>query len=357
MTRVWYVEATRATPAELLAAALDALWDAAGFDTVFAPGELAALKLHVGEPGRTPLPCPDLVPPLVRRIHGRGATPYLTDTAVLYRSRRDNAVDHARVAHEHGFSLEATGAPFLAADGLDGRDELEVDVDGRHYQTVAIASGIMHARSLLVLSHATGHLGTGLGAALKNLGMGCCSKKAKLRQHHGHQPSIDPDACTGCGTCAEWCPSDAIEVDDVAQIQDTACIGCGECIAACRDDAVRFGWGIMGAELSERIVEHAAAVVRSKPGKIAYVTSVIDVTKDCDCLQLQQRPLIRDLGLLAGHDPVALDQAALDLIGAEAGCSLESLSYPRRDAELQLRYAEEIGLGRRGYELVRVGVA
>ena len=270
MSQVWFVEARRGDPD--VAGKIDALWEAAGFDGVFSPGDLSAIKLHVGEPGRTPLPDPSLVPPLVRRIRGRGAHAFLTDTAVLYRSRRDNAVEHALVAHEHGFSVEAAGAPFLPADGLDGREELEVEVGGRHHRVVSIASAILHARSLLLLTHATGHLGTGLAGALKNLGMGCCARKAKLRQHHGHQPRIDVGACTACGTCAEWCPSGAITVEDVAAIDGAACIGCGECIAACRDGAVEFDWKIMGIELQERIVEHAAAVVRGKPGKLACVT-------------------------------------------------------------------------------------
>jgi hypothetical protein len=264
-------------------------------------------------------------------------------------------VGHARVARDHGFGAEAVGAPFVPADGLIGADEIEIPIEGgKHYEAVAIAAAIIQARGLVVLSHATGHLGTGLGAALKNLGMGCASRKGKLRQHHGQQPRIDADACTACGTCADFCPSDAIEVTEAAHIDPTLCIGCGECIAVCRDDAVRFGWGIMGAELQERVAEHAAGVVRSKPGKIAYLTVAQNITKDCDCLGLDQAPLIDDIGILASRDPVAIDAAVLDLVAERAGHSLESMSYPKVDAGAQIRHAEALGLGHREYELVRV---
>jgi len=336
------------------AAAVDALWRAAGLAKAFTAHDLAALKLHVGEPGTKTFVRPVIAAALVRLIAATGAEPFLTDTAVLYKSERDNGVGHARVAAVHGFGLERVGAPFIPADGLNGSDQCELPVNGRHFDTVAMAAAIVQARSMLVLSHATGHLGTGFGGALKNLGMGCSSRRAKLRQHHGQQPRIDPDACTGCATCAERCPSGAIAVNGTAAIDAAECIGCGECIAACREGAVRFEWGIMGRELQERIVEHAAALVRHKPGRIGYVTVVQAVTKDCDCMGMAQKPLLADIGILASRDPVAIDQAVLDLVAERAGRTLESMSYPRLDATIQVRYAVELGLGDPDYDLISV---
>ncbi|MFH1807280.1 MAG: DUF362 domain-containing protein [Pseudomonadota bacterium] len=354
MSQVHLIAAAATDSPQLLDEKLHRLWVAARFDALFTRHDLTAIKVHVGEPGTRTFISPAVVAPLVRCVIAAGATPFLTDTAVLYRSPRDNGVSHARVAHDHGFTIEAVGAPFIPADGLIGADEIEVRVDGTHFETVAMASGILQARSVLVLSHATGHLGTGLAATLKNLGMGCASRKGKLRQHHGQQPHISEDRCTACGTCAQWCPSDAITVDSAAHIDGEICIGCGECIAICRDTAVEFGWGIMGRELQERVVDHAAAVVREKKGKIGFVTSVMQVTKDCDCLGLDQKPLLDDIGLLASTDPVAIDQAALDLVARQAGKSLESMSYPRHDASVQLAAAERMGLGSRSYELVEL---
>jgi uncharacterized Fe-S center protein len=254
---------------------------------------------------------------------------------------------------EHGFGADRVGAPFLPADGLNGADEIEVEVAGRRYDVVAVASAIQHARSMLVLTHATGHLGTGFGGAIKNLGMGCCSKKGKLRQHHGQQPRIDEGTCVLCETCAEWCPTGSIAMgDSSAVIESETCIGCGECVAACLEGAVEFDWSTMGRELSERIAEHAAGVVRSKPGRIAYVTAAVSITKNCDCLGVSEDGVVDDIGLLASTDPVAIDQAVLDLVRERAGKRLEDLSYPDRDGSLQIACAEELGLGSRRFTLV-----
>ncbi len=356
MSKVYLVPMTSADSARVVDAKLRALWESASLSSCFTEHDLAALKLHVGEPGTKTFVSPGIVKVLVDLLDEAGTTPFLTDTSVLYKSPRDNGVGHTRVAHEHGFTLEAVGAPFIPADGLNGADEIEVEVSGKHYDQVSIASGILHARSMLLLTHATGHLGTGFGGALKNLGMGCCSRKGKLRQHHGHQPRIDIDACTACGTCAEWCPTDAIRVDQTAEIDEGKCIGCGECLAVCRDGAVTFDWGIMGEELSERIVEHAAGVMHGKAGRLACITVALDITKNCDCLGVDEQGLLPDIGILASTDPVAIDRAVLDLVAERAGRTLESMSYPDRDGSHQLSYADSWGVGQNTVELVTVSV-
>lgn len=353
MSKVYLAPATSSDSPESLARKVTALWQQAGLDECFQPTDLTAVKLHVGEPGCKTFVSPAIVAPLVRCIAAGGAQPFLTDTSVLYTGPRSHAIGHLQVARDHGFGPEAMGAPFIVADGLNGTDEVIVQVpDGKHFKEVAIASAIMHARSMLVVSHATGHLATGFGGTLKNLGMGCCSRKAKLQQHHGQSPQVDPDKCTGCASCASWCPSDAITVEDQAVIDEAECIGCGECIAVCRDDAVTFRWGISGPELQERIVEHAAAVVRRKPDRIAYVTVALGITKNCDCMGRAEKPLLDDIGILASRDPVAIDQAAVDLIRQKAGRTLESMSYPQADSSIQLAYADALGLGQRQVELV-----
>jgi hypothetical protein len=338
-----------------LPAAVDALWKAAGLAGCFRASDLAAIKLHVGEPGVVTGLKPALARELVRCVASTGAQPFLTDSAVLYRSARDTGPGHARLAHERGFGLEAVGAPFVPADGLIGADEVEVAIHERHFEIVTVAAAVARARSMLVLSHATGHLGTGLGAALKNLGMGCTSRKAKLRMHHGQRPRISAKACTACGECAVWCPQDAITVERAARIDGELCIGCGECIAVCRDGAVSFDWTVDGRELQERVVEHAAGVVRGKPGRVAYVTAATGITRDCDCLGRTQQPLLPDIGLLASTDPVAIDAAVLDLVAERAGRTLESMSYPHHDAHVQIAYAAKLGLGSSRYELITLG--
>jgi hypothetical protein len=145
-----------------------------------------------------------------------------------------------------------------------------------------------------------------------------------------------------------------ITVEAKAAIDAALCIGCGECVAVCRDGAVDFDWSVGGAELQERIVEHAAAVVLSKPARIAYVTVAQGITKDCDCMGRAQKPLLPDIGLLAAKDPVAIDQAVMELVRERTGKRLEALSYPKRDGSRQVVYAAELGLGEVEVELCRI---
>lgn len=339
---------------------VEKLWKESELEQVIEKNDLTALKLHVGEPGNVTHVSPEIARALVGCIHCGGATPFLTDTAVLYKSPRDNGATHATVAATHGFGIDRVGASFIPADGLLGDDEVELDLGAhgtgaKHYKKVAIASAIVKARSMIVLTHLTGHLGAGLGGALKNLGMGCSSKKAKLSQHYGQIPVINEESCTVCGTCEDMCPSGAIRMGkNCAQIDSQKCIGCGECIAICRDGAVEFDWTIMGPELQERIVEHAFAVWKSKKNRIGYVTVAENITKDCDCLDLVQKPIVGDIGILASRDPVAIDRAVLDLVRQKSGSSLEKMTYPKLDASLQLRHAAKLGMGSGDYELITV---
>ncbi len=354
MARVYLIPARADDPEEEIARKIRHLWERASLGECFLPNDLTAVKLHVGEPGKTTFVSPGVVTPLVRLLKERGARPFLTDSAVLYRSPRDTGAGHTAVAHEHGFTLERVGAPFLPADGLTGADEVEMETCGKHFDTASIAAAVARASSLLVLTHATGHLATGFGGALKNIGMGCSSKKGKLRQHFGRQPDIDGVICTGCEACAADCPEEAIGVDRVAVIDSAKCIGCGACVAACLEGAVRFDWEVGGAELQERVVEYAGPIVAGRRGRLACVTVAMNITKDCDCLGSPQHPVCDDIGILASRDPVAIDQVFLDLVRERTGTSLESLTYPDHDGSVQTAYAEELGLGERGASLILI---
>lgn len=356
MSKVYYIEASADENGEVLGKKVSRLFEKSGIASIFRPKDIAALKLHVGEPGTKTFVKPAVAAALVACMKNADTIPFLTDTAVLYKSPRDTGVGHSLVAEAHGFGLAAMGAPFIPADGILGKDDVNVPVYGKHFEEVAVAAAVAQSRSMIVLTHATGHLGTGFGGALKNLGMGCSSRKAKLSQHHGQAPHINASACTACGVCETHCPSDAITIAKTASIDTDKCIGCGECIALCREDAVAFDWGVMGQELEERIVEHAAGVVKALSSHIAYLTAAMEITKDCDCLGLHQKPLLTDIGFLASLDPVALDKAVHDLIIERAGRTLESMSYPKLDGTVQIRYAEKLGLGTAAYELVKVSL-
>jgi len=318
--------------------------------------DLVAVKLHVGEPGvKTFLP-PEVAAGVVTCLRSRGARPFLTDTSVLYSGPRSNGAEHTEVATRHGFTLERTGAVFLPADGLEGNLERIVPIEGIHYREVGIATTFADADGMVVLSHATGHLAAGYGGTLKNLGMGCASRKGKLLQHSDTKPRIRRRKCEACGACVESCPEDAILQDEegIAAIDDARCIGCGECIAQCRSDAVGFSWDSASEKLQEKMAEHALGVVTGAKGRLSYVLGLVNLTKDCDCMHSGAPVVARDIGFAVSSDPVALDQTALDLVRAVEHDSLDKLSYPSLDGTIQLAYAEKLGLGSRKYELVEV---
>jgi len=319
-------------------------------------GELVAIKTHFGEEKDGNYVPPWQLAPLAAAVRQRGASPFLVETSVLYKSPRSDAVSHLEVARAHGFG--ELGLPIVMLDGLRGNNERAVELPaGTLCKTVKLAADLAHCDHVLVVSHVTGHLATGMGACLKNVGMGLSSRQGKLQQHSGSKLVVSEKRCTACGTCIQYCPEGAITSDpargDKAVIDEPKCIGCGECLAVCRDDAVKFKWDAASADLQRRMAEHALGAYLLARERMAFFNFVVDVTKDCDCIGKSEK-VLGDVGILASLDPVAIDQASLALLQARHHCRLEDRSYPELDASIQLEHAERIGLGKRTYDLAQV---
>jgi len=341
-------------PAERQAEALGRALLATGFVGWLRRKDLVAIKLHVGEKHNLTHLRPELAAAAVKMIKAVEAQPFLTETSTLYKSQRDNAVKHILHAHSHGFTIENTGAPFFPVDGLAGRHEREVRVFGELHESVKVAGEIFLADALLCITHATGHMGVGLAAALKNVGMGLSSRAGKMRQHSAIKPEVLKEFCQNCAKCRDWCPADAIEEKDGFSFIDPGrCLGCGECLAVCRFNAVKFDYRMGSEKLQKSMVEHAAAVIRHFGNKAVFVNALLNLTRDCDCFNKAQAKLMPDLGILTGRDIVAIDQATLDLT-AQAGKSLPALAYPMHDPLIQIAHAEKMGLGTRRYHLIEV---
>jgi hypothetical protein len=315
------------------------------------PRDMVAFKTHFGEEGTQ-----GFVRPLHFKMMGslarkKGALPFLTDTATLYTGMRNEAVSHIELAQRHGFGFENTGLPLIMADGLTGDEETAVPIPGRIYSNVKLASMIVKAQALVVVSHFTGHVASGFGAALKNMGMGCASRRGKMEQHSTAKPKVTKKKCTACGACLKWCPTRAITMEEAAaHIDKAVCIGCGECLTVCRFDAIGYNWSATYEELQCKIVEHAWGVAACKDGKAVYVNFLTRISKDCDCMRGFKK-IVPDIGVLIARDPVALDAASLDLVEKRAGKPLTALSYdiPHR---VQIEYAREIGFGSPDFQLV-----
>lgn len=315
--------------------------------------DMVAIKTHFGEKHTKGYVRPLYFKAIGNLLKAKGAQPFLTETSTLYRGERSNAIIHIKHAYDHGFTLQDTGLPIIMADGLIGNEEVEVEIHGRLYKKVGIASLIVRSQAVIIISHFTGHMLSGFGGAIKNMGMGCASRKGKLIQHSTAQPAIKQKVCTGCGECIKWCPANAVSmVNDKAWIDSSECIGCGECLAVCRFDAVAYNWGETYRNVQEKMVEHAMGVVQANKGKIMYINFLNRITKDCDCMGKYEK-IIPDIGVLIAFDPVAIDSASLDLAEQISGCKFSKLTYDV-PYKIQIDYGKEIGLGNPDYELLEI---
>ena len=285
-----------------------------------------AIKVHFGEEGCTTHLSPGLVKILSKNINN----PYLIE-----------------LAKQHGFTF----APIIIADGQLGDDYLEIEINKKHFKTIKIGKELQNFKNLIVFSHFTGHVATGFGGALKNLGMGLGSRAGKLAMHCKTTITINPNKCTACGLCIKNCPADAISyVNEKAFIDEKKCIKCARCIAVCPVKAPQVPWNsVRGKDIQERIVEYCFGI--NKLCNIIYFTSLQNITLDCDCEDKPQIPIIKDLGILASTDPVAIDQTAIDLVKKELKKDIFK-EHNKIDSSFQLEYAEELNLGSRKYELI-----
>ena len=322
-----------------------------GLLSMIQPKDFVAVKTHFGEKHSKGYIRPIVMKAVGDEIRNTGGNPFLTETSTLYRGERTNAVDHIRHAHSHGFGYEATGMPIIISDGLFGDEEIAVPINGEYFKEVNIAAQIEKSQVLVNFSHFTGHIIAGFGACIKNLGMGCVSRKGKLIQHSTQKPSIKTSKCTGCGNCIKWCPSDAISLkNNIAVIKNRLCIGCGECLAVCHYDAVGYNWGESYDVLQKKIAEHALGVVQNKREKSLHINFLTRISKECDCMGSYE-PISPDIGILISKDPVAIDQASLDLFEGHnnSPISEKAFNIPYR---LQIQHGEKIGLGSASYQLV-----
>ncbi len=307
------------------------------------PGEFIPLKVHFGEKGNhtfLPASCYDGI---IDLLESKEATSAFVETNALYSGARMRASDHMELAHSHGF----TRLPVQIADGEEGGDYEDIEIAGKHFRRCKIGKGLARQDKLVVISHFKGHRLAGFGGALKQLAMGFASRGGKLEQHANSKPTIRKRRCTGCGACVRYCPVTAIRlVDKRCRIDEKTCIGCAGCMSACRQGAIFFS--ILRTlfamrHFGERLTEYAAAAQQGK--HFYYITFIMNITRGCDCEGKKMEPFVPDLGALASLDPVAIDQAALDLLDQRAG------SKVFRRGRGALAYGESLGMGSRDYQL------
>jgi uncharacterized protein len=330
---------------------------------------LIALKLHFGEKGNTSFIRPIYVRQVVDRVWDLGGRPFLTDANTVYVGTRSESVSHLTTAIENGFAYAVVKAPLVIADGLTGKAEVEVEINREQFKSVFLAEAIVEAEALVTLSHFKLHEMSGFGGALKNLGMGCASRRGKLAQHSNISPKVTEKKCTGCGDCIAQCAQEAIGINpetEKAVIDPTKCVGCGECILVCPYGNIQIQWNESIPIFLKKMMEYASGALKNKQDRSVFISFVTQVSPACDCYGHNDLPIVGDIGILASRDPVALDQACVDLVIESpgiAGSALKDLSvgsdkfkdiYPQIDWHIQLDYAAKLGLGAREYELIKI---
>lgn len=346
---------------------LDKLMRKAGIEEIDFTGKFTAIKLHFGEPGNLSFLRHNYARAVVNCVGSLGGKPFLTDCNTLYVGRRKDALEHLTAANENGFSPLTVGCQLIIGDGLKGTDDVEVPINGgKVLQSAFIGRAIMDADVFISLTHFKGHELTGFGGAIKNIGMGCGSRAGKMVMHCNGKPTVDAAQCKGCTTCTRYCAQDAITVrDKIASIDHGKCVGCGRCIGVCNFNAIGVAYDANTDDVNLRMVEYTKAVLDGRPH--FHVSIIAQVSPFCDCHAENDVAIVPDLGMLASFDPVALDQACIDMVNAAPMLPGTALSEADRSAhphdyfkcvhpitnwQSQIAHSVAIGLGQAEYELI-----
>ena len=364
-SKVYYTN-LHTTLEENLLQKLRRLVKAAGIDSIDFKNKYTAIKIHFGEPGNLAFLRPNFSTVIADIVRENGGKPFLTDCNTLYVGRRKNALDHIEAAYENGYTPFSTGCQILIGDGLKGTDEQIVPIDGEYVKEAKIGRAVMDADIVISLTHFKAHECTGIGGAIKNLGMGCGSRAGKMEMHSAGKPFVDRSLCVSCGMCFKNCAHGAISFPGKkAQIDHDKCVGCGRCIGVCPADAVQAAQDEAFDILNRKMSEYAWAVVKDRPG--FHVSLVLDVSPFCDCHPENDVPIVPDVGIFASFDPVALDTACADAVngqpvlpdsllarrGAEEKDHFHAL-HPDTNWRVGIEQAVKMGMGSAEYELVEI---
>ncbi len=274
------------------------LYDALGVDL---KGKIG-VKVSTGEAGSRGYLKADLIGPFVKKFNGT-----IIECNTAYPGKRCNYENHIKVAEEHGFTK------FANVDIMDKEGEIKIPVNkGKHLKYDIIGKNFENYDSIINLAHGKGHAMGGFGANLKNQSIGIASRNGKAYIHSCGQTE-DPDKC--------W---------------------------TCKYEQVDF------IESMAEAATAVAAYLKENNKSIIYMTVMNFLSVDCDCDCNQTDPVMKDLGIVASLDPVANDQAFLDMI-ANSNDEGKTALEERIDTRVGRRiteYAEELGLGSRNYELI-----
>ena len=330
---------------------------------------LVAVKLHFGEKGNAAFIRPLYVRQVVDKIWDLGGRPFLTDANTVYVGTRSESVSHLTTAIENGFAYAVVRAPLVIADGLTGKAEVEVKIKGEQFKSVFLAEAIVEAEALVTLTHFKLHELSGFGGALKNLGMGCASRKGKLSQHSNIAPKVTDKEVHRLRRLHrplrpgghQHQPGDGKGGHRPQKVRRLRRVHPGVPLRQHPDPVERIHPGVFEEDDGIRLWRHDH---QARPGRVHQLHH-----PGVPGLRLlrPQRPAHRGghrhrgLPGPGGHRP-GLRRSGQPGPGP-AGSALKNKSagvdkfkdiYPQVDWPIQLEYAEKLGLGTREYELIKV---
>lgn len=272
---------------------LMAVYEALGWK----PQGKAAVKLSTGEPPASNYLAPELMKELVQSVDAS-----IVECNTAYGGSRAETAMHMQVAKDHGFTAIAD------VDILDEDGSMELPVNGgTHLENNLVGAHFANYDSYIVLSHFKGHTMAGFGGAIKNISIGLGSQEGKCLIHTAGKSHTSP-------------------------------------------------WGGDQTGFTESMAEAGKSVsdYLGNGERIIYINVLNNISIDCDCDGNPAKPDIHDIGIVASTDPVAADQACIDLaFAAEGSASLQERVNSRNGLHT-LEYAEKIGLGSRTYQLVNI---
>lgn len=257
-----------------------------------------ALKVHSGETGNQNFLRPDFWKPLIDFVGGT-----VVECNTAYEGSRDTTVKHMRTMDKHGWSR------YFEVDIMDseGPDMVLEIPKGKRIQKNYVGKHLSDYDSMLVLSHFKGHPMGGYGGALKQLAIGVASSYGKAYIH-------------GVGNTADF-------------------------------------WNSDHDSFLESMADAASSVVEYFKGKVVYVNVMKNMSVDCDCCAVAEDPCVKDIGILVSLDPIAIDQACIDLVYAATEDPGQAHLLERiesRNGVHTIEAAAALGFGTREYELVEV---
>lgn len=258
-----------------------------------------AVKISTGEPGGNNYLHPELIKDFVQSVNGT-----IVECNTAYGGKRSSTASHKQVTIDHGFT------EIAPVDIMDEDGEISLPVkNGKRLKEDLVGSHFKNYNFFIILSHFKGHAMGGFGGAIKNMSIGIASANGKMYIHSAGKVKQTGDF------------SPAMHTNQDAFLESMA--------------------------------EAASAVANSLGKHILYISVMNKLSVDCDCDSHPADPTMADIGILASFDPVALDQACVDLVYKNKGKDLIK-RMESRHAIHTLEHGEEIGLGRRVYNLISI---